>query len=218
MIRVCIVCEGQTEVAFVRNCLVSHLLGFGVQAYPSILRAPSGKHRGGRVTVERLVNFMFHEYHCCQCITTLVDFYGFQDQDGRTNVELEQAILQGLQQRIPNLNPQRVRPYLQMHEFEALLFADVEAFQLLDGCDESTRQALQVIKDRYESPEDINDGKETAPSKRILRCVKQGSYSKTEHGPFILELIGLATIRQQCRGFGQWLSWLESKGQQQGTL
>ena len=43
--------------------------------------------------------------------------------------QLEQAILQGLQQRIPNLNPQRVRPYLQMHEFEALLFADVEAFQ-----------------------------------------------------------------------------------------
>ena len=61
MIRVCIVCEGQTEVAFVRNCRVSHLLGFGVQAYPSILRAPSGKHRGGRGTVERLVNFMFHE-------------------------------------------------------------------------------------------------------------------------------------------------------------
>ena len=71
---------------------------------------------------------MFHEYHCCQCITTLVDFYGFQDQDGRTNVELEQAILQGLQQRIPNLNPQRVRPYLQMHEFEALLLLVVYCF------------------------------------------------------------------------------------------
>lgn len=174
MIRVCIVCEGQTEVAFVRNSLVPHLLDFGVQAYPSILQAPSGKHRGGRVTVERLV--------------------------------------------IPSLNPQRVRPYLQMHEFEALLFANVEAFQLLDGCDAPIRQALQDIRNCYESPEDINDGKETAPSKRILRCMKQGSYSKTEHGPFILELIGLTTIRQQCRGFDQRLSWLESKSQQQGTL
>lgn len=216
MIRVCIVCEGQTEVAFVQCCLAPHLQGFGVQAYPSILRTPSsGQHRGGRVTVERLVKFMAHEFRNCQGITTLVDFYGFHKKATRTNVELEQSILRGLQQAIPGLNPKRVRPYLQMHEFEALLFSDVKAFQLIDGCDVPTRQALQDIRNRYESPEDINDGKETAPSKRILGCLKPGCYSKTEHGPLIAGHIGLATIRRQCPGFNQWLAWLENWGRPQ---
>jgi hypothetical protein len=60
MIRVCVVCEGPTEVEFVKGCLAPYLLPSGVLAYPSLLQAPSGRHRGGRVTVERLVKFISH--------------------------------------------------------------------------------------------------------------------------------------------------------------
>ena len=49
MMRVCIVCEGATEANFVKECLSPHLADRGVYAYASILQAPSGNHKGGRV-------------------------------------------------------------------------------------------------------------------------------------------------------------------------
>lgn len=63
MRRVCVVCEGQTEVEFIKSCVAPYLYTENYSIYPSIIQAPSGRHRGGRVTVERLVDFMRHQYH-----------------------------------------------------------------------------------------------------------------------------------------------------------
>lgn len=210
MIRVCIVCEGATEVEFVKSCLVPHLLNHGVNAYPSIVQAPSGRHRGGRVTVERLARFISHEYHAADRLTTLVDYYGFQDAEGRTRDELERDILDCVVRYAAGVDPRFVRPYVQMHEFEALLFSDVEQFQyVLDGWDADVRQTLINIREQFQTPEDINNGRQTAPSKRILASFPDGSYSKTEHGPVIADAIGLTTIRQQCPQFDGWITMLE---------
>ena len=96
MTRVCIVCEGQTEVEFVKSCLAPYLLSHQVLVFPSLLQSPSGNHRGGRVTVTRLVKFMSHQYHQNDRITTLVDFYGFQDGNGRSRAQLEDEIRAGV--------------------------------------------------------------------------------------------------------------------------
>lgn len=61
MTRLCVVCEGPTEANFVQQCLAQHLAVHGVYAYASIIKAPSGRHKGGRVTVERLVRHLSHE-------------------------------------------------------------------------------------------------------------------------------------------------------------
>ncbi|HEJ1358340.1 TPA: DUF4276 family protein [Pseudomonas aeruginosa] len=210
MIRVCIVCEGATEVEFVKSCLVPHLLNHGVNAYPSIVQAPSGRHRGGRVTVERLARFISHEYHAADRLTTLVDYYGFQDAEGRTRNELERDILDCVVRYAAGVDPRFVRPYVQMHEFEGLLFSDVEQFQyVLDGWDADVRQTLINIREQFQTPEDINNSRQTAPSKRILASFPDGSYSKTEHGPVIADAIGLTTIRQQCPQFDGWITMLE---------
>ena len=212
MRRVCIICEGPTEANFVSSCLTPHLSGHGVYAYPSILRAPSGRHKGGRVTIERLVKHISHEYHACDRITTLVDFYGFQDRDGRSRVEVEAAVLAGVAKCTSGFDPRFVRPYVQMHEFEGLLFANIEAFQwALDGWNEEVRRKLQAVRDAYATPEDINDN--TAPSKRILAIFAEGTYSKIEHGPVIADAIGLAEIRHQCPAFNAWVAELEGWGQ-----
>lgn len=134
MIRVCIVCEGATEIEFVKSCLVPHLLDHGVDAYPCIVQAPSGQHRGGRVTVERLARFISHEYHAADRLTTLVDYYDFQDVEGRTCVELERDIIDSVKKYAAGVDLRFVRPYVQMYEFEGLLFSDIEQFQyVLDG-------------------------------------------------------------------------------------
>lgn len=213
MIRVCIVCEGQTEVEFVKSCLAPHLLHHQVLAFPSLLQAPSGKHRGGRVTVERLVKFISHQYHQTDRITTLVDFYGFQDRNGRSRAQLEADIRTGIASATKDYNAHFVLPYVQMYEFEGLLFTDPNAFEWVeDGWNEQSRAALIKVRQAFVSPEDINDSQETAPSKRILAIFEEGSYSKTEHGPLIAEAIGIEVIRQQCPAFNEWVSKLEAWG------
>ena len=213
MIRVCVVCEGQTEVEFVKSSLTPHLLNHGVNAYPAIIQAPSGRKRGGRVTVERLAKFLSHQYRETNelRLTTLVDYYGFQDARGRTRQELEQAIVDDVARRTTRFDPRFVHPYVQMHEFEALLFSDVEQFEwVLDGWNPDVRRELRDIRQRFRTPEDINDNSETAPSKRILKTFAHGTYTKTEHGPVIAEAIGLAAIRQQCPLFNGWVTMLET--------
>lgn len=213
MIRVCIVCEGQTEVEFVKICLSPYLLNHQVHAFPSLLQSPSGNHRGGRVTVERLVKFMSHQYHQTDRITTLVDFYGFQDRNGRSRAQLEADIRAGVASSTTGYDARFVLPYVQMYEFEGLLFTDPDAFEWVeDGWNERARSALKEVRQAFATPEDINNSRETAPSKRILSIFEDGAYSKMEHGPLIAEAIGIDAIRRQCCQFDAWLNQLQAWG------
>lgn len=118
-----------------------------------------------------------------------------------------------MQRKASRLDERYVLPYVQMHEFEGLLFSDVEQFQfVLDGWDARSRAALLQVRQAFASPEDINDSPATAPSKRILSIFANGSYAKTEHGPLIAEAIGVDTIREQCRQFDGWIRHLQAWG------
>ncbi|NLY41851.1 MAG: DUF4276 family protein [Desulfovibrionales bacterium] len=215
MIRICVVCEGHTEVEFVKSCLAPFLFRQDnkVSVFPVLLQSRAGNQRGGRVTVERLVNLISKQYHHADRITTLVDFYGFQDRKGRTSQEVAQAVHEGIGKKIKNYDMQRVLPYLQMHEFEGLLFTDPDAFEwVTDGWSAVTREQLHAIAAEFTNPEDINDSPETAPSKRILEIFPAGTYSKVEHGPLIAETIGMDAIREKCPLFNEWVSMLENWG------
>jgi len=210
MRNICIICEGQTEVNFVQECLVPHLLKNNVYLHARILQAQSGRHRGGRVTVERLATHISHEYRSYDAVTTFVDFYGFQDRDGRSKEAVETAILQAVQKRVPNLDERFVLPYVQLHEFEGLLFSDTDKFDwVIDGWSDAVADKLHKVAAQFDSPEDINDSPQTAPSKRIEAIFPPGSYTKTEHGPLIAESIGMEVIREKCPEFNKWLLWLE---------
>jgi len=81
---------------------------------------------------------------------------------------------------------------------------------VLDGWNDDVKQKLQNIRAEFATPEEINNSKETVPSKRILAAFAPGTYSKTEHGPIIAEEIGLTTIRQECPEFNNWLQAIEN--------
>ncbi len=123
MKRLCIVCEGETEANFVDNCLGPYLAersDFSV--YAPVLKAPSGRHRGGHVSVDRLAEFVCCQYFQADRVTTLVDYYGFENIQGRNKTELEADILQAVKRRSERVNPLYVMPYVQMHEFEGRCF------------------------------------------------------------------------------------------------
>jgi hypothetical protein len=213
MTRPCIICEGHTEAEFVKTCLEPHLRDFNVVAYPSLLKTRPGKQGGGGVSVERVVRHLRHEYHSSDRITTLLDFYGFGNAAGRTRAQLEDDILHQAKAAITDFNSNVVLPYVQMYEFEGLLFSNVDEFKwVLDGWDAKTHQQLTAVRAAFATPEDINNNRLTAPSKRILQIFQKGEYSKTEHGPIIASEIGLARIRRECAQFDAWVKRLEEFG------
>jgi hypothetical protein len=96
-------------------------------------------------------------------------------------------------------------PNLLVHEFEALLFTRIEAFEQWTDNDH-VLEPLRAVR-RNTSPEDINDSPRTAPSKRILAAMP--GYQKTFHGPLIACDIGLDAMRAACPHFDRWLNTIE---------
>lgn len=212
MTRVCIICEGPTEVEFVNGCLWPYLKDSGVDAYGTVLSAKSGHHRGGRVSVERLARSIARHYSKANRVSTLVDFYGFQDRGGRTRAQLEADIAKAAQNIIGDYDPRYVLPYVQMHEFEGLLFTNPAAFEKVDGWNEEVKAALMDVAQKFSNPEDINDGPATAPSKRIQNIFPEGTYSKIVHGPLIAKATGIDAMRAKCRAFNEWVGKLQAWG------
>ena len=105
-----------------------------------------------------------------------------------------------------SFNPSRFVPYVMMHEFEALLFSDCQELAQVIGRPELADQ-FQEIRDDFNSPEEINDSRETAPSKCILALIN--NYEKVPVGTRTVEKIGLSRIRSACSHFDCWLKQLE---------
>lgn len=104
----------------------------------------------------------------------------------------------------------RFIPYIQLHEFEALILTDPRQLaSQFDNCDEGIAR-LETMVSRFTSPEHVNDNTDTAPSKRIIREIPEYQGRKASAGPIVAAKIGLSTLRSQCAHFAQWLDKLES--------
>ena len=208
MIRLAISVEGQTEEEFSKDVLTAHLRAHGIEAQPVLLgRARGHASGGGNVNVGRLASEMAFLYRSFDAVTTLVDFYGFRDKRDKTAADLEAMVRRETQQKI-GWDHNRVLPYVQEHEFEGLLFSNVDAFATLIHAPLDSVDLLRNIRAGFETPEDINDNKATAPSRRIKEVLPH--YRKRLHGPLVAMEIGLEAIRAECPRFNEWITSLES--------
>ena len=207
MIRLAISVEGQTEEEFVKHFLADPLQERGVEPTPVLLGSARGRSAGGNVWAERLVSEMTHLRHSFDAVTSLVDFYGFRRKGNKTVDELEEDLRQKLGHP---WHPEKVIPYVQRHEFEGLLFSDVSVFAGLVDAPDGSVEALRSIRSQFSTPEDINENKNTAPSKRIKMVVPR--YEKKVDGPLLAMEIGLDKIRAACPRFNCWVTSLESLG------
>lgn len=203
MIRLAIVVEGSTEEEFVTRLLYSHLLRMDVHIHPFLLGG-----RGGNVTVAKLAFDMWNYKASHDAVTSFVDFYGFRDKGSLGVADLTDAVLQAIETRTSHkVDGRSVVPYVQKHEFEGLLFSDVSKFSFV-GLEEGEIMALQQVRSSFPNPEEINDDKHTAPSKRIRSVFPR--YRKRVYGPLVVERIGLSALRAECPGFDNWLTRLEA--------
>lgn len=224
--RLVFVVEGQSEETFVNDLLVPHLADHGVFASATIVGKLIAHKRGHRVRggghfrnwLADLRRILGGDGNDDLRVTTLFDLYGLPDDFP----ELPQhGTVQDTERRCDALQialaeavgDRRLVPYIQRHEFEALVLAALPALrELLDAEDDLAGIDALEHEVRASSPEDVNDGCETAPSKRLMRHVP--GYRKTLHGPLAASGAGLATLRGACPRFNAWVGQLEALGTQ----
>lgn len=218
MIRVHVICEGQTEEMFVNELLQPFFLTKGVHLIPALVGKPG--HKGGNFRFERLQadvkNRLLGESKA-YC-TTFFDYYGLpQSFPGKDTLGpnaditskaicLQEAMRAELTRLIGVDAMRRFIPFVQMYEFEALLFSDPDAFARGVGR-EQLSQALTLIAQQFDSPEHINNSPITAPSKRIEALMND--YEKPLMGSLAALEVGLSMMREKCSLFDDWLKRLE---------
>ena len=209
MTRLAVSVEGQTEEEFVKQVLAGHLRERRVEPTPIVLGRARGRSGGGNVSSARLVLDMVRLLRSFDAVTSLVDFYGFRGKGDRSVEDLEAHLRDEIAGRIgSSQDAGKVVPYVQRHEFEGLLFANIEVFSEQVDFPSGCRDELQDVREKFTTPEDINDHPQTAPSKRIAKVIPR--YRKPLHGPLLAEKIGLDRIRVECPRFDAWVKRLES--------
>ncbi|MBI3737067.1 DUF4276 family protein, partial [Candidatus Sumerlaeota bacterium] len=108
-----------------------------------------------------------------------------------------------------DISDPRLIPYIQMHEFEALLFSDPSKFLHQYPGRTNAIKELERIVTATGNPELINDGETTSPSKRIIALIPEYEFRKSSDGPIISSHIGLEVMREKCHHFNEWLTRIE---------
>lgn len=219
MTRVCVIVEGPTEESFVNNVLAPVLWPRQVYVTPIII-GPAG-HKGGNPKYTRVKEDVLKQLkqdrsgYC----STMLDFYGlgndFPGMPLPTNLQsvdkvlrIERAVKADIVAEFPDLRPEvRFLPYLQLHEYEGLLFSDPGAFASGIG-QPHLAVDFQRIREPFDTPEDINDNPNTAPSKQVLRVY--ASYRKVLDGTLAAGAVGICKMREECPHFRGWLEQLEA--------
>ena len=217
MNRIIIICEGQTEQEFCNTLLQPHFSANGITLQAPLIKKTMGGIANWNVLKREIETYLHREKDVL--VTTLIDYYGIKDSHGFPLWAEKQAIadknqrLDELEAAMQadvdeNLRPHFV-PYLQLHEFEGLLFSDKQAFYTTFNEYELAREdELEQTFADFDNPEMINDGVETSPSHRLERIIS--GYDKVVYGCCLAEAIGLNKMRQKSPRFDNWLKRLET--------
>lgn len=217
MIRVNITAEGFSEELFVSRILRPHLLSFNVYVEcRKVLTNRKLRKRGGIVSYGKFRNDVVQWIAECSpdvYHTSLIDLYGlstdfpkYKEASKLKPYDKVALIEQGIAE---NVNHYKFIPFVQLHEYEAMLFSHSELMEeFLSLYNKLPAKCFQSIIQSVGNPELINDNPHTAPSKRIEKLCP--SYDKVDDGVLLLEEIGLQKIRDNCQHFNEWLTKLEN--------
>jgi hypothetical protein len=226
MSRLLVHVEGETEEAFVNEVLAHHLYDLGYESVGARLignsrqRERRGGIRGWDTVKQDILNHLREDPGCIA--TTMVDYYALPQDGPRAWPGRQEAGALPFPQKSATVqaavhadvcaamgdqfDSSRFVAYVMMHEFEGLLFSDCDRFASGIGHPELASK-FSEIRSSFDSPEEINDSPQTAPSKRVVGLLPD--YEKPVLGTMAVLEIGLAAIRSECPLFEEWLGRLE---------
>ncbi|WP_304347226.1 DUF4276 family protein [Capnocytophaga leadbetteri] len=210
MKTVIIICEGPTEEVFCSN-LLSQYLQNSCRIEIRLL--------GGNCNWQRIKDMVEKalKQQKNALVTTFFDYYGVKTKKfpnwketvgiNKANVRERIEILEsGMLEEIDSNLRYRFIPYVQLHEFEALLFNNIEVFDEMFEFEQYDRAELLNIFNEFPDPEMIDQGTETSPSHRLIKIIP--AYRKVIQGNAIAEKIGIEQIRQKNKHFNDWIEQL----------
>ena len=215
MKNVFIIVEGYAELEFAKNLLVPHLQANGanlVRPFPVNTNANLGK-KGGGSSYKHYKKDILRTIAGKQdkIVTTFMDYFRLPEdfpESAKCNAlrdvdEKIDCFENILKEDIAPANPLFI-PYIQKHEFEALLFSTNRGFESYYG--KSVAQETAKIIAQYSNPEEINDNPNTSPSNRLLQIVPE--YSKVLAGNVIALEVRLEEMLEKCPRFNGWIESL----------
>jgi hypothetical protein len=233
-IRLHITAEGQTEERFVKEVLAPYLGEREVWADARCVLT-SNKNRLGLecrggwrrtsayATVKRdICTWMKEDRNPDVRFTTMFDLYALprdfpgyaeayrgMDPYRRVSV-LEEALAVDIN---GELSDTRFIPYIQLLEFEALILADPKQldWEFLEH-DRPIQRLIDMVANEGGNPELIDDGENTAPSKRIIVEITEYAGNKATSGPLVAGKIGMQVLCERCRHFAEWIEGLVRLG------
>ena len=203
------IAEGSTEVEFIESSLRQYFFDkqiFDIRAFDM------GGSNSYRRYYKDVTTFLKKEKDII--VTSLIDFFrlpnDFPGYDAAKKLNGSTQQIEFIENQISTrVDDPRFVPYIQLHEFEGLLFTNMKGFNEIPGCNKKSLKELRSIIDSFPNPELINDGPETAPSKRLLRIIP--GYDKPLYGAYIALENGLESIISRCPRFKAWVETLEAK-------
>ena len=216
MKRLVVIAEGETEESFVNDILRPYFNSLGI--YNSI-QCFKTKHSNGGLSKYSYIkqDIIQTIYETDVVVTTLLDFYrlpsdfpGYKENNALPHDRWVEIIESQMKEDIEHTQGRRFDnfiPYVQLHEFEALIFSSIAGIDALFERSEVEYRDFQAVIDSYPNPEDINNGPNSAPSVRLKKLIP--GYDKVVYGFCIISEIGMETILSKCPRFNGWIEKLK---------
>jgi hypothetical protein len=220
-----IIVEGSTEEAFVNDVLVQHFAPFNI--FVSARKIRTGWDRiNNKPAKGGLLKYIIFRNDVLRWIesdrgmantfyTSFIDLYAFPKDDHSPYTKQIQNIvdhyqrIKALEDAIAkDINHPSFIPYVQLHEFEALLLAAPDRLITMYPDAQLAINGLKMDIGNVK-PEEINESKETSPSKRIIKYIPDYEGQKAQVGPLVAGDIGLIALRKSCPHFNDWIKKLE---------
>lgn len=223
MKKIFIVTEGQSETNFVNKVMVPYFVSRCILIPITVVTKADSRrgkvYKGGVANYGQIRNTLLKTLSSAansknSCVTTMFDFYRLPtDVPGVSDAEkisdpyekvdiIERKILEK-----EGYDDNFFFPYIELHEFEAMIFSDVT--KLEEAYFDYDLTALKECVKEQSNPELINNGEETAPSKRIINCIN--CFDKANVGVDVLDKIGIENIAKKCRHFAEWMKRIEAR-------
>lgn len=219
-----VLCEGPTEERFVTKVLSPYLRDFGVIVKAQLLVTNKKKNiRGGMISYQRakMDLDLWSKQHSKKTyethyFTTMFDLYKLPDDFPNYKEALKETdcyrVVNTLEEAFGTaIGFKNFIPYIQVHEFEALVFCGLN--HLLIDYPDMTKQIEElkkVLASYDDNPEKINNSPTTAPSKQIIKAFEsKHHYDKPKSGELVTSKVGIPDLKEKCPHFKEWIEKLE---------
>ena len=221
-IRLNITAEGQTEERFVKQTLSNHFGIFNISTDVRCVLTSKDKrkhHRGGLISYSKakkdILTWLKEDNNSDARFSSMFDLYAlptdFPGFEGSQKINDPYEKIKYLESAFAkDIDDIRFIPYIQLHEFETLLFSKPEVLEIEYFEHKNSIEKLKNIVKEIGNPELINDNPDTAPSKRIIKLIPEYEYNKVSVGATVAGKIGIENLKINCKHFNDWILKLEA--------